>query len=147
MNLRHLAPKASTLAKLSYTSILNCCAWLCSPSCKIVASRTFVCDALFCYASPSSLYLPPAAVACLTQSKHCAKLSYTSILNCCARLCSPSCKIVASLTFVCDALFCCASPSSLYLPPAAVACFTQSKHCAKLSYTSLKCFLFCFDIL
>ena len=89
MNLRHPAPKAGTLAKLSYTSIYSVVilrlrsVLLCSPSCKIVALTTAVFIALFCCASSSSLYLLPAAVAFVTQSRHSSQTELHLDIFCC----------------------------------------------------------------
>ena len=147
MNLRHLAPKASTLAKLSYTSILNCCAWLCSPSCKIVASRTFVCDALFCCASPSSLYLPPAAVACFTQSKH---SSQTELHLDIKLLCLALLALLQNCRLAHICLRCSVLRRFAKLPLSATGSGRLSHPKQALRQTELhlvKCFLFCFDIL
>ena len=76
--------------------------------------------------------LEPAA-SC-SQSRHSSQtelhldMIIKFLRSCSVVLWSPSCKIVALYTAVSIALFCCASSSSLYLPPAAVAFVTQSRH-------------------
>ena len=76
--------------------------------------------------------LEPAA-SC-SQSRHSSQtelhldMIIKFLRSCSVVLWSPSCKIVALYTAVSIALFCCASSSSLYLPPAAVALVTQSRH-------------------
>ena len=76
--------------------------------------------------------LEPAA-SC-SQSRHSSQtelhldMIIKFLRSCSVVLWSLSCKIVALYTAVSIALFCCASSSSLYLPPVAVAFVTQSRH-------------------
>ena len=95
--------------------------------------------------------LEPAA-SC-SQSRHSSQtelhleMIIKFLRSCSFVLCSPSCKIVALHTAVFIALFCCASSSSLNLPPAAVAFVTQSRHSSQTElhlevYINERCSLF-----
>ena len=129
---------------------------LCSPglrNCRAALCLARI--ALFRCASSTSLYLPPAAVGFVTQSRraaNCATPRYNyRLLNCFDKmvkvlLCSPglrNCRAALCLARI--ALFRCASSTSLYLPPAAVGFVTQSRRAAncatpRYNYRLLNCF-------
>ncbi len=128
---RHSSQTELHLDRYLILFVRRCC--FARPLAKSSPQSNKLLDARFCCASSSSLHLSPAAVAFVTQSRHSSQTELhldryliLFVRRCC--FARPLAKSSPQSNKLLDARFCCASSSSLHLPPAAVTFVTQSRH-------------------